>query len=311
MNQRKAYILAIIVVLAWSTVATAFKIALNHISHIQLLVWANIASVIVLGISILIQNKGSLLLNFSKKDFGFSFLTGLLNPFIYYLVLFKAYDLLLAQEAQAINYTWAILLPFFAAVFLKQKLSIKDFLTALVAYFGLYIIICHGNLLSLKFSNVTGVILAFASTFVWCTFWVMKTKSKLDTDCSLFLSFLFSLPFSLLLCLHEGQGIIVNFEGITAAIYIGIFEMGLSYILWNKALKLSDKASRISQLVFLAPCLSFLIIALVTDERILPSSILGLAIIIISLLVSKNFEKIKRISQLKSCLKIVTINSLW
>ena len=35
---------------------------------------------------------------------------GFLNPFLYYVVLFKAYDLLPAQEAQPLNYTWAITL---------------------------------------------------------------------------------------------------------------------------------------------------------------------------------------------------------
>ena len=33
---------------------------------------------------------------------------GLFNPFLYYLVLFKAYDLLEAQEAGTLNYIWPI-----------------------------------------------------------------------------------------------------------------------------------------------------------------------------------------------------------
>ena len=45
------------------------------------------------------------------------FILGLVNPFLYYLVLFKAYDLLPAQEAQAINYTWALMLAFLSVIF--------------------------------------------------------------------------------------------------------------------------------------------------------------------------------------------------
>ena len=43
----------------------------------------------------------------SRRDWQQSLLPGLLNPCLYYLVLFKAYELLPAQQAQALNYSWA------------------------------------------------------------------------------------------------------------------------------------------------------------------------------------------------------------
>ena len=61
-------------------------------------------------------------------------LLGLLNPFLYYLVLFKAYALLPAQQAQPLNYTWAITLSLLAVPLLKQQVRWQEWLALLVSY---------------------------------------------------------------------------------------------------------------------------------------------------------------------------------
>ena len=292
MSQKKAYCFAWIVVLSWSTVATAFKVSLGLMSYLDLLFWASLSSTVVLGISIVLQGKLRVLTQTSSKQFKRSFLIGLLNPLIYYILLFKAYDRLAAQEAQAINYTWAVLLPIFCGIFLKEKLYKTDIYFGLLAYFGLYVVVSRGDLLSLNFSDSLGVLLAFASTFAWTFYWIFNSKSRQDSDCSLFLSFLCSLPFSFYLASTQEAGLSTEILGITSAAYVGLFEMGLSFTLWNQALKLSDNTAKMSQLVFLSPCLSLLILGLVYKEKILPSTIVGLGIIVLSLVLSKNFDKI-------------------
>ena len=125
-NQKQAYIYAILAVLIWSTVASAFKISLRYLDFLQLLFYASIVSIIILLIILLIQNKAVLLKKYSKKDYLHSALLGFLNPFMYYVVLFKAYSLLPAQEAQPLNYTWPIMLVLLAFPLLKQKIKKCD-----------------------------------------------------------------------------------------------------------------------------------------------------------------------------------------
>jgi len=60
-EQNKAYIFASIAVLMWSTVATAFKIALRYVDYSQLLLLASFASLMVLFFAIMFQNKFKLL----------------------------------------------------------------------------------------------------------------------------------------------------------------------------------------------------------------------------------------------------------
>ncbi len=79
-------------------------------------------------------------LNVKKKDIAFSALMGALSPFAYYLVLFKAYEMLPAQVAQPLNMVWPIVLVFLSVILLKQKISSKSFIALFISFIGVYFI---------------------------------------------------------------------------------------------------------------------------------------------------------------------------
>ena len=107
-NQKSAYLYALSAVLLWSTVASAFKLALRYLDNVELLVFSEAFSVLILAV-ILISSRGfGQVFRCTRKEYLRSFLLGILNPFLYYLILFRAYELLPAQEAQPLNYTWGI-----------------------------------------------------------------------------------------------------------------------------------------------------------------------------------------------------------
>src|SRR5690554_8078229 len=84
---------------------------------------------------------------------------GAVNPFLYYIVLFNAYSLLPAQEAQALNYTWPIMLSLLAVPLLKQKIGVKNVVAIGISFVGVFIIVTGGDLISLSFINGSGVLL--------------------------------------------------------------------------------------------------------------------------------------------------------
>jgi len=47
-QQKRAYIFAVIVVLFWTTVASAFKITLRYLNFVQLVFWSSFVSMFVL-----------------------------------------------------------------------------------------------------------------------------------------------------------------------------------------------------------------------------------------------------------------------
>jgi len=289
-NQNKAYFFAGIVIFFWSTVATAFKLALNHLEPIQLVFYSTLFSVIVLFLITLIQGKLGLIKSFSKSDLVRCAFLGLLNPCLYYIILFKGYDVLPAQEAMVINFSWPIMIVILSIPILKQKIDIKSFLSIVVCYIGVVVIASKGNVFSMQFESPLGVGYILITTVIWSLFWLFNTKNSNDSVVSLFLIFLFSLPYILIIVYLSDSFVIPSLEGAIGSAYIGLFEMGVSVVLWQLALKTSTTVSRIASLVFITPFLSLLILHFVLKEDILVSTIFGVILICLGLILQKYFS---------------------
>ncbi|HIF9237075.1 TPA: DMT family transporter [Photobacterium damselae] len=297
MNERKALLYGLSAVLLWSTVATAFKITLNYFSPVQMLVVASAVSAIALtGISFyqgtLSQLKRTLLL----RPWYYLAL-GLINPLAYYLVLFKAYELLPASQAQPLNYSWAITLTLMAALFLGQKIRRQDWIACLFGYLGVIVIATKGDITALQFDSPTGVALALLSTLLWALYWIINTKNSADPVLGVLLGFLLSLPFSLGLSFAIDTWHAVPWQGWLAVSYVGLFEMGITFVLWLGALKLTTNTAKISNLIFISPFISLLLLATIIGETIAPSTIIGLGLIIVGLMI----QQLKRSKQKKAC----------
>lgn len=286
-DQRKAYLYAALVVLIWSTVASVFKISLRYLNYLQLLFYASLISLLILFIILIFQNKLSLLKKYSKKDYLHSALLGFLNPFLYYIVLFKAYSLLPAQQAISLNYTWAIQIVLLSIPLLKQKVSFKSVLAIIISYIGILIISTQGDILALRVTNLYGVLLALGSAVIWALFWIFNIKDKRDEVVKLFLNFLFGFIFIFIAIVFSKRLIIPKIPGVTGAVYIGLFEMGITFVLWLKALKLSKTTAQVSNLIYLTPFLSLLIINITVGEKILISTIIGLILIVMGIIMQQ------------------------
>ncbi|MDP5069980.1 MAG: DMT family transporter, partial [Congregibacter sp.] len=203
-----------------------------------------------------------------------------LNPLLYYCILLAAYDLLPAQQAQTINYTWAIMLALLSIPVLGQRLAGRDWLAVALGYLGVMVIATEGDPLSLQFTSTIGVVLALVSTLVWAVFWLLSARSERDPDISLTAYFVCAAPLSLLLCLAWGGGLPPLGGGLASAVYVGFFEMGFTWLLWSTALRAASNVSRVGNLIFLSPMLSMVFIGLILGESIHPATLLGLALIL-------------------------------
>lgn len=196
-DQRRAMLFGLGAVLLWSTVATAFKLTLGYYTPLQMLLMACLTSVAVLAILLAVQGQLSGVFRLSRRQYLQSVLMGLINPCLYYLLLFGAFDRLPAQEAQPINYTWALVLAYLSVPFLGHNLRLTDVLAGLVCYGGVVVIATRGNLADLTFSDPLGVALAIGSTLVWASYWILATRDTREPVTGLLLNFLFGLPFIL------------------------------------------------------------------------------------------------------------------
>jgi drug/metabolite transporter (DMT)-like permease len=149
----------------------------------------------------------------------------------------------------------------------------------LTAYFGVVIIATRGDLAGLSFSNPKGVGLALLSTVVWVFYWVYNTKDDRDPVVGLFTNFAFGLFYLLVIAAVTGQWPALSPKATLGAAYIGVFEMGLSFVFWLKALKLSENTAKIGTLIFLSPFVSLVLISVFVGETIQKSTIAGLLFI--------------------------------
>lgn len=81
--------------------------------------------------------------------------------------------------------------------------------------------------------------------------------------------------------------ILPGYEALLGAMYIGMFEMGITFVIWLKALKLSVNTAKVSNLVFMSPFLALFWIRLFVGEKILFSTIVGLVLIVTGILIQQ------------------------
>lgn len=285
----KSTIYALIAVACWSTVATAFKLGLQYLTPLSLVLWSLVFACGFLT-SVAWLQKLPLLSIYRQSPWRY-WLMGALNPGIYYPVLFLAYDKLPAQQAQSINYSWALMLVVMSAIFLREKVSVKDWLACAVGYIGVIFIATGGDLTALHFESPIGVMLAVASTIVWASYWIISRQTQSHPLATMTLNFMCGLPVVIIACVLLETVELPDWRGLLVAGYIGLMEMALTFVLWLKALQLTKNTARTSNLIYLSPFISLLLIYQVLGEAIQQETIIGLIIILMAVVVQQKQNK--------------------
>lgn len=289
-NQSKAYLFAFMTIILWSTVGSAFKLSLRSVNYLQLLFFASFVSLIVLGLILVVQKKVKLVRQYGTRGLWHSAILGLLNPFGYYVILFKAYELLPAQEAVALNYIWPVTLVILSIPFLKQPIHLRNVLAILISFAGTVVVATHGHFSTIHLSSTPGVILALSSSLVWASFWIFNVKDSRDEVVKLFLNFIFGFIYILFACLIFSEIKVPDVRGIIGVIYIGLFEMGITFVIWLKALQLSETTARVTNLIYISPFLSLIFVNIIVGEKIIPATIAGLSLLIAGILLQQYFS---------------------
>ncbi len=279
---RQPYLYALLAILFWSTVPTAFKIGLNELDILPMLTVAALTSAAVLFIILIASGKTGLLAVTGPKELAASAFLGLINPFVYYLILLKAYSLLPAQVAQPLNMVWPIILVFLSVPILGQKIKSRSFIALLISFAGVYVISSRGDLLSAGHSDLKGVLLALCSSLFWALYFIFNVKDRRDENVKLFLNFLFGSMYLIIFMIITKQWASAEytFKGLAASVYIGLFEMGITFLFWLKALQTAPSTDKVSNLVYLAPFLSLIFVHFILHEPVYYTTPAGLLLII-------------------------------
>jgi len=290
-KETTSILLAGLATLCWATVASAFKLTLKYIRHdvLSMVFFASAFSTMVF-LFILIVRKHSF--QIKKTRIIHSALLGLINPAIYYIVLFKAYDLLPGQQAQPLNYTWPIMLTLLSVLFLGQTVHLKDLAGIFISFFGVILISLQGNFQIPSDFNLPGLVLALGSSILWATFWILNMRDSRSAVEKLFWNFLFGTIVLAMVISISGRFVVPSLQAWAGIAWIGLFEMGITFILWMKALDLCRNPVRIANIVYLSPFISLFFLNRIIGESISWASLSGLLFIVLGILIKAQFVKI-------------------
>ena len=290
----QAILLALAAVLSWSTVATAFKVALIYLTHFEMLLIASITSLFIFAVVLTFQKKWRLVKQTTSIQWKQLVFQGFLNPAAYYLILFKAYDMLPAQVAQPVNYAWPIVLLILLAIFAKQPIPTKKYIGMIISMAGVVMISLGTGQLSGMSVPINGVLLAALSAFFWAGYWMVNNKFKhsIDAIVALFGSFLCGSLYLIASIPFFGFSI-PNLNGLLAGMYVGGFEMAIPFICFGIAMRITSNPALINQLCYLSPFLSLFFIAVVLQEPIVVTTYIGLALIVAGIVFNEYLVKKK------------------
>jgi drug/metabolite transporter (DMT)-like permease len=150
----------------------------------------------------------------------------------------------------------------------------------LISFSGVMIISTEGNLVNFKLTDPLGVALATGSSIPWALYWIYNIKDKQDEVVRLLLNFTFASVYAFILMLSAGELKAPSLYGVLGVTYVGLFEMGITFLIWVKALKLAQNTASVTSLIYLVPFLSLIVIYFVLGEKILPSTIVGAVFIV-------------------------------
>ncbi|MBO4683950.1 MAG: DMT family transporter [Desulfovibrio sp.] len=274
----KALCFALATVLSWSTVSTAFKLALRSLSPMQMTAVAMGTAALAL-VPFLAAEAGALAGRgavFTPRRTGLAVLAGLVI-FLYYLVLFHGYDHLPAQVAQPVNYTWSIMLAILLSLVRRTPLRPRQVLWMCVAWAGTAVIALGGR--GVGPVEPLGVGLIVLSTVLFAVYWVVSDVNDMPSLPAMLICFTVACLLAGGCCLALGEGLPAP-KDCPWAVYLGFFELSLPFLCWREALRLTERVALMATLPLSTPFLALVWIHLVLGEPILATTVAGLALIV-------------------------------
>ncbi|MDC7241241.1 MAG: DMT family transporter [Spirochaetales bacterium] len=270
----KHYLYAIGAILCWASLPVATGSGLDSLSTEELMFYSFTSAAIFLYGASSLKNK-TFKIRFPEIKIT---LLGIWGIFLYHYVYYLAMDRASLTEGAVLATTWSFWIVVFSSILFFRKINLPILLTALAGMGGITLVMTAGKGLSFSSEYLPGYLLALLCGLIWSSFTVtlgqMKQKKDNMTEFTIiaaFLSaalFLFTLPHPM-----------PSLKALASAVYLGAVPLGLSFVLWNRALQGGNMVI-IGYLSYMTTPLAVLLVALVRSERVHHQVVLGMTVII-------------------------------
>ena len=296
--QRYFYIIIGLTVIFWAFAFPLIKIGLDEgLSPVNLTILRLFIGCSIFFIFYLFNKKKFSKLQ--KKDIIPIFLLGFIGIVIYHLSLNYGEQYVSPSVASLIIATIPIFIVILAAVFLKEKTTLKILLGIIISLFGVVIISIAGTPnASFEIKYISAAAAVLVASVVGAIYTIagkklLKSYTPLSLTVYAFLLGFFGLIPFIRLSLFE-EILNLSFAGGIALIFLGLFPTFFAYIFWYVTLEVKT-ASELSIYVYLIPVVSTVISHFMINEKITIFFFLGGILVLAGLfLVNKknNFRKL-------------------
>lgn len=225
----------------WGGTFVVSKYILNYIPPLTLITLRYILAVLALFIFIKFISKEKLK-KITKKD-GFLFLLiGFIGYFLSISLQFLGTKLTDAHTGSVLTASTPAFTIIFAKLILKEKITLKKFISLLIASLGVLVVIGYGGS---KGFNFLGDLALIGAANTWALLSVLvkiaskNNSSLIVTAYAIFIGLIFTIPFTVFE-LKSTPVTYINLNIILGLIYIGVISTAIAFFLWNKGLEMVD-----------------------------------------------------------------------
>lgn len=222
-----------------------------------------------------------------RANFGIVLVISLTGVATFNTLVYIALHYTSAINASLMNSTTPIVIFLLSFLFIREKLSIKQWLGALISFTGVVFIISQGSLeLITTFSFNRGDLIMIVAVLSWGSYslLVKQYSDRLPGDSTFLISIMLGIimlsPFFIYESMTTAVAVTWSFKTIGAIFYIGIFASIVAFLSWNNGV-VRLGASRAGIFLNFIPLFATIFAIIFIGESIQISQIFG-AIFVIS-----------------------------
>lgn len=281
-GSKKAYLYLIITFILWGSLYVVSKKVLGELPAFTISMIRFAIAFAVLG---LLGRKKRV--KIERQDYKYVAAIGVVGYFVAVGAQLLGTKYAGASMASLLNSLNPVTMSVFAAIFLKEKLTLQKIAGMILALIGVYIVLGGGN----DAYSIPGILFSAVAVLAWSAISILVRKltqkypSLLVTRYGIGVAVFCYLPLSIWELVTHTQAVHLDMSGIVELVYMGAICTGVAYLLWNKSLE-ELPAGICSAFYPIQPLVSTLCGILFLRERITAAFVLGAACIVAGLWVS-------------------------
>ncbi len=270
----------------WGSSFIALKIAMQDIGPLTVIFFR----MLIASLCFVYFIKSFLQFNFNKKNIRLLLLLAFFEPCLYFIFEAKALQLTTVSQAGMITSLLPIIVGVAAGYFLKEKITLRLVIGALIALSGAVLLSSNATISTQAPNPALGNFFEFlamacgAGYTIVARYLTKEFSALFITAFQVFIGVVFFFP----MFIYESMTMEMNytFDAISSLFYLGVVVTLAGYGLYNYALT-KIEASKAAIFIYLIPIFSLILANLILHEKITILELVASAIILFGVFISE------------------------